>query len=47
MINDPPDVIFQAEASWWRLADTVDCIGAPDGPVGIRHDGQVSAQHRY
>jgi hypothetical protein len=38
MINDPPNVIFPAKASWWRLADTVRGIGAPDGAVGLGHE---------
>src|SRR5262249_4797458 len=45
VINNPPDVLFPAEARWWRLADTVRGIGAPDGAVGIGHDGHPSAQH--
>jgi hypothetical protein len=35
MINDPPDVIFPAEARWWRLADPVRRIGASYGGVGM------------
>ena len=45
MITDPPNVIFPAEARWWRLADTVRGIGAPYGAVGVGHDGRASARH--
>ena len=44
MINGPPNVIFPAEARWWRFPDTVREIGAPDGAVGIGHEGHLSAR---